>query len=282
MLMCKERSEKNKNARKQRIMNQTTGRTSFSQVQQTLEKEKGHPPTRVELFHACFTHANGTPSSNIVKERLAAMKELENQLPEDYNDQVSPNDIFAQIMGPDRSGRVRMLGDGISPSDLWGVVPSRGTCNRLVMEQNAKLEQMNEQIKKQGQHITMLETKISEQSSTNPLSNSNNSRHTSSSSNLQGSIPSRPTLQIGSSVLIKSLFDSTKTVAKGLLLDMDPNNIVGRQKLGLNWCEVQVLVVLEPEENLIKPYDFLQRFEDALGGLIAWPCHLLTMCEDFY
>ncbi|XP_042460798.1 uncharacterized protein LOC122044366 [Zingiber officinale] len=77
-------------------MNQTTGRTSFSQVQQTLEKEKGHPPTRVELFHACFTHANGSPSSNIVKERLAAMKELENQLPEDYNDQVSQNDIFAQ------------------------------------------------------------------------------------------------------------------------------------------------------------------------------------------
>ncbi|XP_042400887.1 uncharacterized protein LOC121990906 [Zingiber officinale] len=204
------------------------------------------------------------------------MNELENQLLEDYNDQVSPNDIFAQIMGPDRPGRVRMLGDGISPSDLWGLVPSRGTCNRLVMEQNAKLEQMNEQIKKQGQHITMVKTKISEQSSINPLSNCNNSQHTSSSSNPQGSIPSRPTLWIGSSVLIKSLFDSTKTVAKGVLLDMDdPNNIVGRQKLGPNWCEVQVLVVLEPEENLIRPYDLLQKFEDTLGGLIAWPYHLV-------
>ncbi|XP_042386875.1 uncharacterized protein LOC121978619 [Zingiber officinale] len=34
------------------------------------EKEKGHPPSRVELFQACFTHANGSPSSIIVAERL--------------------------------------------------------------------------------------------------------------------------------------------------------------------------------------------------------------------
>ncbi|XP_073039951.1 uncharacterized protein [Primulina eburnea] len=74
----KESSEKNKIARNQKIMNQTTGRRSFAQVQQKLKKEKGRPPSRVELFHACFTHANGSPSGNIVAEKLDAMKELEN------------------------------------------------------------------------------------------------------------------------------------------------------------------------------------------------------------
>ncbi|XP_075499252.1 uncharacterized protein LOC142537637 [Primulina tabacum] len=121
-------------------MNQTTGRRSFAQVQQKLKKEKVRPLSRVELFHACFTHANGSPSSNIVTEKLAAMKELENQLPEDEDDQIGQNDVFAQIIGPDRPGRVRMLGDGVNPSDLWGEVPSRSTCNRIVMEQKKKLE----------------------------------------------------------------------------------------------------------------------------------------------
>ncbi|XP_073019546.1 uncharacterized protein [Primulina eburnea] len=46
----KERSEKNKIARNQKIMNQTTGRRYFAQVQQKLKKEKGRPPSRVELF----------------------------------------------------------------------------------------------------------------------------------------------------------------------------------------------------------------------------------------
>ncbi|XP_073311879.1 uncharacterized protein [Primulina huaijiensis] len=55
----KERSEKNKIVRNQKIMNQTTGRRSFAQVQQ----------------------------------KLAAKKELENQLPEDEDDQIGQNDL---------------------------------------------------------------------------------------------------------------------------------------------------------------------------------------------
>ncbi|XP_073037274.1 uncharacterized protein [Primulina eburnea] len=272
----KERSEKNKIARKQKIMNQTTGRRSFAQVQQKLKKEKGRPPSRVELFHACFTHANGSPSGNIVAEKLAAMKELENQLPEDEDDQIGQNDVFAQIIGPDRPGRVRMFGDGVNPSDLWGELPSRSTCNRIVMEQKTKLEKMDEQIRKQGQHIAMLESKICNQPNQNLGSNYNNIQHTTSSSS-----PLSP--RIGCSVSIKSLFDSTKIVAKGVVRSMDPNTEVGRQTLGPNWCEIQVLVVLEREESLIRPYDLLQKVGDTLGGMIAWPCHLLTVNgEDFY
>ncbi|XP_075494421.1 uncharacterized protein LOC142532009 [Primulina tabacum] len=66
-------------------------------------------------------------------------------------------------------------------------------------------------------------------------------------------------VEIGCSVSIKSLFDSTKIVAKGVVRSMDPNTEVRRQTLGPNWCEIQVLVVLEREESLIRPYDFLQK-----------------------
>ncbi|XP_073309076.1 uncharacterized protein [Primulina huaijiensis] len=206
----------------------------------------------------------------------AAKKELENQLPEDEDDQIGQNDVFAQIIGPDRPGRVRMLGDGVNPSDLWGEVPSRSTCNRIVMEQKTKLEKMDEQIRKQVQNIVMLESKICNQPNQNLGSNYNNIQHTTSSSS-----PLSP--RIGCSVSIKSLFDSTKIVAKGVVRSMDPNTEVGRQTMGPYWCEIQVLVVLEREESLIRPYDLLQKLEDTLGGMIAWPCHLLTVnMEDFY
>ncbi|XP_073129145.1 uncharacterized protein [Henckelia pumila] len=279
----KERSEKNKIARKQKIMNQTTGRRSFAQMQQKLRKKNGRLPSRVELFHACFTHASGSPSSNIVAEKLAAMKELENQLHEDEDDQIGQNDIFAQIMGPDRPGRVRMLGDGVKTTDLWGEVPSRSTCNRIVMEQKTLLEKMDEQIRKQGQHIAMLESKFLSQPNKDLGSNYNNMQHTPSSSSPLLSDPASLSLRIGCSVSLQSLFDSMKIVAKGVVRGMDANIEVGRQMLGPNWCEIQVLVVLEKEESLIRPYDLLQNFGDALGGMIAWPSHLLKVNqEDFY
>lgn len=56
---------------------------------------------------------------------------------------------------------------------------------------------------------------------------------------------------------------------------MDPNTIVGGQTLGQNWCEVRIQVVLDPKESLIRPYDLLQTFEATLGGMIAWPYHLV-------
>ncbi|KAL8494280.1 hypothetical protein ACS0TY_025178 [Phlomoides rotata] len=50
--------------------------------------------------------------------------------------------------------------------------------------------------------------------------------------------------------------------------------------LGSNWCEVNVKVILEPEEELIRPYENLQKVEDTLGEMIAWPCHLVIRSED--
>ena len=35
------------------------------------------------------------------------------------------NDIFAQVMGKKRHGRVRMYGFGVSPSDLWKATPDQ-------------------------------------------------------------------------------------------------------------------------------------------------------------
>ena len=56
------------------------------------------------------------------------MESLKNQLPEGEEDSVGRNDVFAKVMGEERSGRVRTYGLGVTQSDLWGDIPSRSTC----------------------------------------------------------------------------------------------------------------------------------------------------------
>ncbi|KAH6817191.1 hypothetical protein C2S51_000794 [Perilla frutescens var. frutescens] len=130
-------SKRNKDARDKKIMNQRTGKTSFAQIRAKLVKEKGRSPTRVELFNSCFFNSNGS-SDVAASSKYAAMQEHTNQLPEGYNDHIGPSDVFAQVMGQDKSGHVRMLGQGICPSDVWGETP-RYSSNRLLMQKESRI-----------------------------------------------------------------------------------------------------------------------------------------------
>ncbi|KAL8509014.1 hypothetical protein ACS0TY_016270 [Phlomoides rotata] len=56
---------------------------------------------------------------------------------------------------------------------------------------------------------------------------------------------------------------------------------MGGQALGENWCQVPVKVVLQPEEPLIRPYEYCQTLEDAHVGMVAWPCSLVTPIESW-
>ena len=57
--------------------------------------------------------------------------------------QNSPNgviedDVFVQVMGHNRHGRVRTYGLGPSPSDFGGLKPSRAEAIKMVSEANAE------------------------------------------------------------------------------------------------------------------------------------------------
>lgn len=82
--------------------------------------------------------------------------------------------------------------------------------------------------------------------------------------------------QVGSYVVLKSMFDQRIIVAQGCVYSIDPNAEVGGQILGENWCQVQVKAAFQTEEKLIRPYDFCQKLEDAVGEMVAWPCYLVS------
>ncbi|KAL8483368.1 hypothetical protein ACS0TY_026173 [Phlomoides rotata] len=251
-------------------MKQITGKRSFAKVRDKLKKKLGRPPNRSELFGACYVKSNensSTPnekSSEDALHKYLEMQERSKQLVEGTKDPIDRNDIFAQTMGPDKPGHVRMMGKGICPSDIWGEIP-RSTSNRLLMEQQSRIKELETMLL--GQQRCGASQVPSRQQG---LLVDSLSSH--ASTNLR--------LTVGAYVSLKSLFDPEKNVAKGRINSINPCTEVGGQILGSNWCEVNVKVILKPEEELIRPYENLQKIEDTLGEMIAWPCHLIIRSED--
>ncbi|KAL8482859.1 hypothetical protein ACS0TY_025771 [Phlomoides rotata] len=192
------------------------------------------------------------------------MQERNNQLAESTEDPIDRNDVFAQTMGPDRPGHVRMMGKGICPSDIWGEIP-RSTSNRLLMEQQSRIKELEAMLLGQQRSGASQVPSRKQGLPVNSLSNH-------ATTNLP--------LTVGAYVSLKSLFHPKKIVAKGRINSLNPCIEVGGQILGSNWCEVNVKVILEPEEELIRPYENLQKIEDILGEMIAWPCHLVIHSSE--
>nr|GEW91804.1 hypothetical protein [Tanacetum cinerariifolium] len=58
--------------------------------------------------------------------------------------------------------------------------------------------------------------------------------------------------RVGAEVYIKSIFNSTMIVAKGRIQSLDPNEIVGGEVPGPNWCELSVQVPIKRDEHLVR------------------------------
>ncbi|KAH6796821.1 hypothetical protein C2S52_021375, partial [Perilla frutescens var. hirtella] len=115
-------------------------------------KEKGRSPTRVELFSSCFFNSNGS-SDVVASSKYVAMQEHTNQLPEGCKDPIGPSDVFAQVMGQYKSGHVRMLGQGICPSDVWGETP-RYSSNRLLMQKKSRIIELEAMFSAQQGYVS--------------------------------------------------------------------------------------------------------------------------------
>ncbi|KAJ0621311.1 putative transposase, Tnp1/En/Spm [Helianthus annuus] len=76
-------------------------------------------------------------------------------------------------------------------------------------------------------------------------------------------------IQVGDEVFLKSILNSTETVARGRVQSLDPNDLVGGTKIGPEWCEVNVQVPID--ENLVRPYDLFSTIQDCIGASMAWP-----------
>ncbi|GJZ03292.1 transposase, Ptta/En/Spm [Tanacetum coccineum] len=256
-------SEKNKANRAKKKMVQVTGKKSYALVREEVKESLGgRKPTRMELFRACFSTdgiAKNMEAANaiisVVDQRLEdQMEELSSQLPEGASDEQGPQDVYSKVMGKDNNGLADLYGLGVRASDVWGVVPSRTACRRDMLMYKSRCDQLScelAQLKARDSH------------------KQGSSENASFGTNV-----------VRAKVYIKSIFNSTEIVAKGRIQSLDPNEIVGGEELGPNWCEVGVQVLIIRDEHLVRRYGLFVTIFDAIGATVAWPCPFVSVVRE--
>ncbi|KAJ0809893.1 putative transposase, Tnp1/En/Spm [Helianthus annuus] len=81
-------------------------------------------------------------------------------------------------------------------------------------------------------------------------------------------------------VFLKSVLNSTKTIARGRFPSLDPNDLVGGTEIGLEWCEVNIQVPIEKDENLVRPYGLFSTIQDCIGASIKWPYPFISEVHE--
>ncbi|XP_059630998.1 uncharacterized protein LOC132273910 [Cornus florida] len=121
--IIKEVSKKNKERRGKQTMMHTTGTKSFARVSAEIEEDEGIQLSRADLFICTHVNKDGKATDAVASEMIENIKEFQKS----YSDSPigSSNDLFSIVRGEERTGRVRMLGFGPTPSDVWGPSPSK-------------------------------------------------------------------------------------------------------------------------------------------------------------
>ncbi|CAL5357624.1 unnamed protein product [Camellia sinensis] len=152
-------SKKNRKIRKKKTLHHRTGRKPFSVVRlEETKKNNGVPASRSQVWMAAYMK-DGTANSDSVNEVMTQMNELAEHMEGSSTDPAALQEqIFTQIMGPERPGRVRTFGLGPSPTDVFG-----GGYRRS-QEQNRLFQtQVQEQVQEQLQRYQMqFESKMNE------------------------------------------------------------------------------------------------------------------------
>lgn len=89
------------------------------------------------------------------------MQEIRSTAPEGSIDSTGRDDVFSQVMGPDRHGRVRGYGLGPTPTRLWGP-SSSGFSAQSFRSHLETIKELQEQMIVKNSTIEELQTKVTE------------------------------------------------------------------------------------------------------------------------
>ncbi|CAN6219876.1 unnamed protein product [Urochloa humidicola] len=84
---------------------------------------------------------------------------------------------------------------------------------------------------------------------------------------------------VGKEVILYAILRSDLPVAKGMIMSIDPKTMVGGQRLGKQYCEVIVNMVLKRDAILPRPYAEMSTMADAHMMSIAWPYRKLKVSK---
>ncbi|MQL71508.1 hypothetical protein Taro_003824 [Colocasia esculenta] len=148
--ILQQRSEVNrKNKGVQKIFH-CAGTQTFADIRKTELQKSGQDMDRSELFIVTHTRKDGIPVNSecaVAIEKIQALKQSQSSANSSQT-VASKYDIYSQVLGEDKPGRVRGLGTGPTPATLWG----RST--DILKDENKKL---GDRVKDLEERIAKLE-----------------------------------------------------------------------------------------------------------------------------
>ncbi|RYR39491.1 hypothetical protein Ahy_A09g045044 [Arachis hypogaea] len=142
--------------RSKQLYTHTGGSKTLARKKDEVEREQGRPVGRGELFIMTHKKKDGSyihPDARVVSEAIANVERQDGS-----SKNLSQNDSLAQVLGKEHPGRVRALGAGPCPTQVFGnaagqpsgSAESNAEDKRMIAELTAKLEE--ERAKRQSIH----------------------------------------------------------------------------------------------------------------------------------
>ncbi|MQL70776.1 hypothetical protein Taro_003093 [Colocasia esculenta] len=222
-------------------------------------------------------HTAGSKSFTMIREEISMLQE-ESFPEENTSPRSMKDDLLSQVLGKDKPGRIRMLGLGPTPSNVYGPVPTRAQALQMAHEDNAspsicssassrgvQYHNVQRGSKKRGRNDDILNAQgkamVYLKSFKKSLVNV-----------ALATIESKDLLKKGKAmVYLKSFRKSLVNVALATIENKDPFKKVGGCDLGYEYWEVAINVALVHNEPLPRSYAQFKTIGDAIGATIAWP-----------
>ncbi|XP_035833872.1 uncharacterized protein LOC110943614 [Helianthus annuus] len=119
--------------------------------------------------------------------------------------------FFSKVMGNDRNGDAVIYGLGVRAADVWGVIPSHSACHRENIQLKSQCEELTSTVVQLRAQVLEMEGSRGG-SSVQPLA----SQHFPNVTN------GHQRLRVRDEVFLKSILNSTDTVARGRVQSLDP------------------------------------------------------------
>ncbi|XP_048635117.1 uncharacterized protein LOC106433963 [Brassica napus] len=146
----KKMRERNINNQKKNTLPHVCGRKSFARKRRNIKDQTRRTPCRAEFFIASRKKSDGTFVCEEAKSRADELTLLmsENLSVERSNITASLDDEYSKVFGPERSGRVRCLGRGPTPSKLLKMsnTPNLAASNSEVVELKSQVSGLQSQV----------------------------------------------------------------------------------------------------------------------------------------
>ncbi|XP_022856847.1 uncharacterized protein LOC111377874 [Olea europaea var. sylvestris] len=248
--MGKKRSSNFSKMRTTQKLLHTMGRKGYSCMAHDLKRKnlniKG---LRTRVWTHGHLRKDGKPINEAVAETLRKIEDCAESISDTPAENSIRDDATARILGPERRGRVRGLGLGVTPSKVDGNVQSSEKVRELeskLQTQSVRMEALEEKVE------ALLKLSQSQQGS-----------------GMEGGIT--PVENAKCQLLHWYMFEEEEIVGEGKIASIDPSAKVHHMPLGRDCWKVWVEEVYMSQLPLYRPTDEFQVLSEAMRSTVAWP-----------